>query len=123
MVVIDATMLLLFLRPETPGPKDEDGKPLKYARQRVEHLIGELDKKPGEKIAIPTPALSEVLVNLGRAEAQKTVTALNKRAVFTIEPFDQRAAIELALMVEKKPKEGPETWAKLKFDRQVVAIA
>ena len=42
--------------------------------------------------------------------------------------FDERAAIELALMSEttqgeKKRKEQAGTWAKVKFDRQIVAIA
>jgi hypothetical protein len=127
MVVIDATMLLLFLHPGAPGPSDAAGNPLKHARQRVEHLIAELEKS-GEKVAIPTPALSEVLVKMGKAEAQRVVEILNRRSVFSIEPFDQRAAIELAVMLGqelggKPPKEGRETWAKLKFDRQIVAIA
>ena len=47
----------------------------------------------------------------------------------SIEPFDQRAAIELAVMLRqelgpgRKLKDGAETWAKLKYDRQIVAIA
>jgi len=123
MVVIDATTLLLFLQPDTPGPTDAEGKPLPHARERVEYLIERLDAKPRETIAIPTPVLSEVLMKRDPTDARRIVNLLNRRAVFSIEPFDQRAAIELALMVPSPPPDGPETWAKLKFDRQIVAIA
>ena len=59
----------------------------------------------------------------GPEDARRIVDLLNRRAVFSIEPFDQRAAIELALMVPTTLREGPTTWAKLKFDCQIVAIA
>lgn len=123
MVVIDATMLLLFLRPDIPGPKDAQGRPLPYARQRIQHLVAQLDDKPGEIIAIPAPVLSEVLIRRSPLETRQIIALPNKRGVFSIEPFDQRAAIELAQMLKKRPGKGPETWAKLKFDCQIVAIA
>lgn len=127
MVVIDASMLMLFLRPDTPGPRDESGAPLPYAIRRVEHLIGEIDKS-GEKVAIPTPALSEVLVRGGLGDAQRIIEIVNRKRVFSIESFDQRAAIEVAMMLRHELQEGTlkdatTTWAKLKFDRQIVAIA
>ena len=61
-------------------------------------------------------------------EATGIVETLNRQAVFIIESFDQRAAIEVAVMLrgelgKKPPKAGAQTWAKLKFDRQIVAIA
>ena len=61
-------------------------------------------------------------------EAMGIVETLNRKAVFSIESFDQRAAIEVAIMLrgelgKKLPKAGAQTWAKLKFDRQIVAIA
>ena len=123
MVVIDATMLLLFLRPDIPGPKDAQGEPLPYARQRIQHLVARLDDKPGEIIVIPAPVLSEVLIRRNPLETRQIIALLNKRGVFSIEPFDQRAAIELAQMLKKRPRKGPETWARLKFDCQIVAIA
>ena len=94
---------------------------------RVEHLIAELERS-GTKVAIPTPALSEVLIQMTTADAHKTVETFNRKAIFSIEAFDQRAAIELAMILKKelkgnKLKQGPETWAKLKYDRQIVAIA
>ncbi|WP_420632806.1 hypothetical protein [Candidatus Palauibacter sp.] len=44
-------------------------------------------------------------------DAKRIVDLLNRRAVFSIEPFDQRAAIELALMVPTPPRHGPVTWS------------
>lgn len=50
---------------------------------------------------------------------------------FKIEPFDERAALEVALAIRKNidqtgKKRGAgatSTWAKVKFDQQIVAIA
>jgi hypothetical protein len=130
MVVLDATMLLMFLNPNTPGPVDDNGNPVPHAAARVTHLIRELERTRTE-IVIPAPALSEALVRMGSTQAQNTVAYLNQSAVFRIEPFDQRAAIELAEMLKLEPAQarkrahtgGAETYAKLKFDRQIVAIA
>lgn len=129
MVVLDATMLLLLLRPDAGIPTDASGKSVKKPKERVEHLIAELDKA-GTRIAIPTPVLSEVLVKADAATSHAIIETLNKQAIFAIEPFDQRAAIELAVMLrgelkggKETLKHGPETWAKLKFDRQIVSIA
>ena len=127
MVLIDASMLLLFMQPGARGPTDASGNPVAESRKRVEYVISELDRTR-TKIAIPTPALSESLIRMVPQEAQRIVEMLNRKAVFSIESFDQRAAIELAVMSrdelgKKLPKTGVQTWAKLKYDRQIVAIA
>ena len=127
MVVFDANFLMLLLRPDMDGPKDADGEPLSQAKERVEFLVDLLGRER-TKIAIPTPALSEALVHA--KELQAIVETVNKHSAFSVEPFDQRAAIELAAMLREELKGGKqamktdaETWAKLKFDRQIVAIA
>ena len=129
MVVLDATMLLLFLRPDAGIPTDASGKSVTKPKERVEHLITELDTV-GTRIAIPTPVLSEVLVRADPAASNARIETLNKQVIFSIESFDQRAAIEVAVMLrdelkggKKALKAGAETWAKLKYDRQIVAIA
>jgi hypothetical protein len=129
MVVLDASMLMLFFRPGAGVPLDAKGQPVSRPADRIKHLIDELDKQ-GIRIAIPAPALSEILVRAGTAASQVIVTELGKLYRFSVEPFDQRAAIELAAMLrdelpsgKKGMKAGAETWAKLKFDRQIVAIA
>jgi predicted nucleic acid-binding protein len=128
MVVIDATNLLLFIRPETPVPPAPDGRPIEKPKERIEYLIQRLDKAK-TKVIVPTPALSEALVRAGAAASQQIIERLQKYAVFSIEPFDTRAAIEVAAMTRKaldsgkKRGESSATWAKVKYDRQIVAIA
>jgi hypothetical protein len=129
MVVIDATMLLLMLRPETPVPADPNGVPIDRPKERVEHLIQQLDKAK-TKVIIPTPALSEALVRAGVEGSQQIIDHLQKYSVFRIEPFDTRAAIEVAAMARtaldggnKKGAATAATYAKVKYDRQIAAIA
>jgi predicted nucleic acid-binding protein len=127
MVVVDSTILLLLFRPDAGVPTDANGRPVTDPKERVEFLISELDKAK-TRIILPTPALSEVLVRAGTVASQAIVEEINRQAVFRIEPFDTRAAIEVAAMTRadlggKKKRRRDETWAKMKFDRQIVAIA
>ena len=128
MVVIDATILLLILRPGTPVPAGPDGAPVDRPKERIEYLVQQLDKAK-TKIVIPTPALSEALVRAGPAASQSIVEHLQKYRVFRIEHFDARAAIEVAAMTRKALDSGKKkgdsnaTWAKVKYDRQIVGIA
>jgi hypothetical protein len=93
MVVIDSTNVLLMLRPGTPVPKGPDGSPVSRPKDRIDHLVQRLSTAKS-KIIIPTPVLSEALVKAGAAASQKIVEELQKYAVFSIEPFDTRAALE-----------------------------
>lgn len=128
MVVIDATILLLMLRPGTPVPAGPDGVPIDRPKERIDYLVQRLDKAK-TKIIIPTPALGEALVRAGAAATQQIVEHLQRYSVFSIEPFDTRACIEVAAMSREaigsgKKKGGSDsTWAKVKYDRQIVAIA
>ena len=129
MVVIDATTLLLMLRPGTPVPGGPNGlPPVDRAKERIEYLVQRLDKAK-TKIIIPAPALSEVLIRAGADGSVQIIERLQRYAVFSIEPFDTRASIEVAAMsreaLAKGNKRGQSeaTWAKVKYDRQIVAIA
>jgi predicted nucleic acid-binding protein len=127
-VVIDATNLLLMFRPGTPVPPGPDGVEIEKPKERIEYLVHRLDKAK-TKIIIPTPALSEALVRAGPAASQQIVEHLQRYNVFRIEAFDTRAAIEVAAMTRKALDSGRKrgasaaTWAKVKYDRQIVAIA
>lgn len=128
MVVIDATTLMLMLRPGTPIPDGPSGVPIDHPKDRIDHLVQQLDKAK-VKIIVPTPALSEVLVRAGAVASQQIVDHLLRYSVFAIEPFDTLAAIELAAMSREALSTGRKrggssaTWAKVKYDRQIVAIA
>lgn len=131
MVVFDTSVLLLVLDPSAKAPTDpETGRPLEHAAARIEHLVDTLTKT-GEQIIIPTPVFSEVLVLAGTA-MQTYIQQLNGLSVFRIAPFDQRAAIEAAIAHRGALDRGgiridtatPDaTRTKIKFDRQIVAIA
>jgi hypothetical protein len=127
MVVFDATMLLLVLRPNSGRPVDSHGAPIAQVAERIAHLVQRLERARN-RIVIPTPALSEVLVRAGSA-APQIVETLGRSALFKIMPFDSLAAIEAALMTRAAIDAGDKrsgleaTWAKVKFDRQIVAIA
>lgn len=127
MVVFDATMLLLVLRPNSGRPVDSTGAPIVQVPERIAHLLQRLEKSR-TRIVVPTPALSEVLVRAGAA-APQIVETLNRSSVFRIVPFDSLAAIEAAILtraaIDAGDKRGGSeaTWAKVKFDRQIVAIA
>ena len=128
MVVLDASVLLLLLRPEAGVPIDPaTGEPVPMARERIDYLIQCLEKARA-KIIIPTPALSEVLVRAGTA-GPRILEHVQKSAILRIAPFDTLAAIEVAAMtrraLDKGDKRGSGTgpWAKIKYDRQIVAIA
>ena len=128
MVVFDATTLLLLLSPTVPPPVDPTTHmPVEHARERIDHLVKELEQSR-IKIIIPTPALSEILVRAGTA-GLAYLDRLNTSAAFRIVSFDQRAAVEVAAMTRDAMATGNKrggaqgTWAKVKFDRQIVAIA
>lgn len=131
MVVFDTSVLLLVLDPNAKPPIDPStGEPLDRAAERIEYLIDNLTADK-EKIVVPTPVLSEVLVHAGEA-TQPYLDILNGQAAFRIAPFDQKAAIEAALATSDAIRRGGHrvdaanqdaTKTKIKFDRQIVAIA
>jgi hypothetical protein len=94
MVVIDATTLLLMLRPGTPVPNGPNGLPIDQPKERIEHLVQRLNSAK-TKIIIPTPALGEALVRAGAAASQQIVDHLQRYSVFSIEAFDTRAQLDL----------------------------
>lgn len=124
VVVFDTSVLLLAIYPEVAPPADpKTEKPLEFSKQRVDYLIRKLQKNRS-KVVIPAPALSELLVYAGSA-VNDYVTKLNQNP-FSVVPFDTRAAIECAEAIRKfgiKGKGQANSRAKVKFDRQIVAIA
>jgi hypothetical protein len=127
MVLFDATMISLWLWPKAKTPTDASGKIIPNVQARVDFLIETLSKSR-TKIIIPTPALTEFLVLVGDA-GPKYLEKIRDKACFRVVEFDQRAAIEAAQQIRaalqkgKKKVAPTETWAKVKFDHQIVAIA
>jgi predicted nucleic acid-binding protein len=128
MVAIDNTFLSLMLHPRAKPPKDPaTGKPVERIADRIEKLQEDLDSE-SERIILPTPVLSEFLIMAGK-DGPGYLEKLSGMKNILVKPFDQVAAIELAAVeVDDRLKEGKRAgsaspWAKLRFDRQIVAIA
>lgn len=131
MVVFDSSVLLLALDPRAkPGVDPITGEAVEQAPARVNYLIKRLSDAK-EKIVIPTPVLSEVLVHAGQA-TNDYLELINTQSVFRVATFDQKAAIEAARALSDAINRGGirvdsantvATKTKIKFDRQIVAIA
>jgi hypothetical protein len=128
IVALDTSVLLLFLAPSTAPPRlPGTNEPLPHARERVEHLIATLDTDKAS-VLVPTPVLSEVLVNASTA-APTYLDLLSRSSRFRVVDFDQRAAVELAVMVRQAIASGDHRGGsisprqKIKIDRQILAIA
>ena len=123
MIIFDASYLVDLLHPNPAPAKDREDKPVSQFKERVAHLVATMDTS-SDIIGVPTPAMSEVLVRAGTGR-EKYVSILSDRWKFQIVSFDTRAAIEAAELVAsiKSKSERWDTWAKVKFDIQIVAIA
>jgi len=117
-VVFDASYLVPLLDARVKGVSDNP---------RVNHLFATPEKAKA-KIIVPTPALSEVLIGAGDA-APAYLDILNRSSRFKIVPFGERAAVEAADAHRRAIDAGDKregldsTWAKVKYDRQIMAIA
>ncbi len=128
MVGIDETTLSLMLHPAARPPLDpKTGKLVDRVEDRIEKLLEDLDAD-NERIILPTPALCEFLVLAGK-DGPAYLDKIREMKTILIRPFDEMAAIELAAIEYeargKGDKRGGSTsqWAKVKFDRQIVATA
>jgi predicted nucleic acid-binding protein len=130
MVSVDAGILSLLLHPTARPPLDPTtGKPLVKAQERIEQLIDDLESAK-ERVIIPAPALSEFLVLAG-ASGPQYLSEIALQSNLYIQPFDQRAAVELAAMElgartkghKRHPAPTTTPWQKVKLDRQIVAIS
>lgn len=125
---IDASSLALLVNPESKAPTDPStGEPVERAAERLRLLLSILERER-DTLIIPTPALAEVLVKL-EDSAPAILERINRSARFKIADFDQRAAIELAIMTREALRAGDKfgsstsPWQKVKIDRQIVSIS
>lgn len=124
ITVIDASVLLYMLDARASAPIDRNtGQPVTDCKARIDHLVETLAKRQ-DKLVIPTPALAEVLVMAGTA-GPEWLRLLRQSRHIRLGDFDERAAIECAMLAATRRTGGADTRprAKAKFDEQIVAIA
>ena len=130
VVAFDASFLLpVFSQKLDDVPKNPStGKPIEKYYERIEGLLSQLEEAK-IKILIPSPALSEILVRVKAEQVNQYLEMISSRSVFRVASFKQDAAIKVAEMSRKAIEQGDkrsgstEVWNKVKFDRQIIALA
>jgi predicted nucleic acid-binding protein len=127
ILTVDSSALSLLINPAAEPPIDPStGEPVAHARARVLGLIAGMSAS--DTVVVPTPVLAEVLV---RAEegAPGVLEQLHGQARIRVRPFDERAAVEVPLMTREalaagdKRSGSDQPWQKVKYDRQIIAVA
>lgn len=125
-LLFDNNVLIQILAPNTTGLSDPDTKEvLDRLGERAAFFVAEAERT-GAVMVIPSPVLSEFLIGIDAEKFQGYLDILNGSACFEIVDFDTAAAVECALLPDKKelvqisPKQVA---SKLKYDRQIVGIA
>ena len=127
MIVFDTTTLSILFLPGVAVGNRLTAKPITHAKERIDALIERIAADE-DVILIPTPVLSELIVKIP-ARADELLKKFRASPWFKIESFDPAAAVELGLRTAKAMAAGDKReglqadWTKVKFDRQIVAIA
>jgi hypothetical protein len=130
MIALDTTALSALFIPGTKLCRAGTTIPIKHGKERLEALV---ERIAGEReaILIPTPVLSELLVCIPPDRIAEFLTQLGASIWFRVESFDTAAAVELGIRTAKAIAAGDKRegapadtpWTKVKFDRQIIAIA
>lgn len=126
-IVIDTNILIqmIGMRSDRPLFDPATGEEVTRPAARALALMDAIDARKGT-IVIPTPVLTEFLLGIPEDTQRHYIDELNGSRLFEIVPFGQRAAIECARLLnpaELKQLNELTTKAKLRFDRQIIAIA
>ena len=122
--VIDTNMLIFLFDQNSENDNGQSNGEIINSKERIERLISELSTK-GDTLIIPTPVLAELLEKSGSA-LSSWLAIIDENPGIEIVDFDKRAAIECAILRQKRnelniPKS--ETGAKIKFDELIIAAA
>lgn len=129
IISIDTNILIApFAKDEDVPPCVKTGEKIPYSPERTRHFLRDCEKN-NIRILLPAPVIAEFLVcSTDCTEELRKLLTLS--STLTAVPFDQRAAYEHAEITREAiaSKNGktmgiPESWQKIKFDRQIVAIS
>lgn len=122
MIAIDPNILSMIIYPGTSVPDDHrTGQPIALARERANQLVEEASRNK-ESVLIAAPILAEVLV----------VVASRDRGLCHgtgAVAYSPNQAVRCALRTRAAKDAGDkrdgarDSWAKVKYDRQLLAIA
>lgn len=121
MIVLDANALVLLVAPEGAMPHIDRGA------ERIRRFVDDVVRR-GETLAVPTPALAEVVAG-GADRLAAVIAEISKTRHFQIVPFDTVAAVEAGERIRGRlaagdPSErGPNWKHAMKYDAQIAAIA
>lgn len=125
-LVVDANILMQILK--VGGRNDlkcpRTGKLIDNPEGRAEALLDLMTVK-ADRILIPSPALSEILVRVDQHLHREYLAAINSTACFDLINFDAISAISCAQLVnsaELKQLKGDSDRSKISFDRQIIAM-
>ncbi|MGJ0479968.1 type II toxin-antitoxin system VapC family toxin [Pantoea agglomerans] len=127
-VILDTNILVPLLSEIDNDYRLSDpvvGSEVTEVKRRAEALLDRIERLNGT-IIIPTPVLAEYLVGIRKPHQQEKINLIRAVSCFETVPFDELAAIECAsipTMQELRKISSEGTANKVKFDRQIIAIA
>jgi predicted nucleic acid-binding protein len=116
-VGIDSSFLIVFLNKKARAS-------IPNGAELVEDLIAELSEQRS-RVVLPANVLTEILIQT--PSIQTYLEAIKKYSCFQVKSFDEKAAIELAMVLRssvqtKKRKAKQMNKQSVTFDRQIVAV-
>lgn len=132
-IIVDTNILINLMKTQssTPYSLGENGfSDIADIELRSKALLEHIERSGGT-IVIPTPVLAEYLFGIqGEANKIKHVELISKMNCFEIISFEDLAAIECSMLFSvqefkqfKAKINSNETASKIKYDRQIIAIA
>lgn len=103
---------------------EDTSQVLTRLEERVEAFVSEAQQQ-NHVLLVPTPVLTEFLFRVERSQIGSLLEELEGYGCFEVVDFDKSAAIECALLPQPKQLKSvsdDSTAARVKFDRQIVAI-
>lgn len=126
MLCLDTSHFLYLTDEHAEPPRGLDGNPVPDCGKRLGYLVA-CAQRDRTQLVLPTPIITESLVRRG-ADAARFLVELKKFSVFRMADFDQRAALECALLMQQhwhgRLAELREQVSRhrVKFDLQIIAI-